>query len=217
MRAMLRKTLKYGVLAVVLALVAFKSVYFDKLSTHKAATAAGGAIKFDAASFAGRFWTDKLLPATAQAPELTALLAELKATPQTAFAKSHALGIGNIRYFLVQGAGTVASVDKNVVTVRLTDGNTVQLATEYVFGNAARDASGLIRNQDFDNTADLNALAEQLNGLVRQRVVPGLRAEAKPGSTVQFAGALELNQAHLHLDKLEVMPLAVTFLPTAKP
>jgi hypothetical protein len=48
-------------------------------------------------------------------------------------------------------------------------------------------------------------------------VVPGLRTDAKPGSAVQFAGALELNQAHLHLDKLEVMPLAVTFSPAVKP
>jgi predicted lipoprotein len=207
----MKKPLKYGLLAAVLVLVAFKSVYFEKLSTHKAAVAPGAAGKFDAASYAQSFWTGKLLPATTQAPNLSALLNELKTNPPTAFAKSHALGIGNIRYFLVQGTGTVASVDKNAVTVRLADGTNVQLATEYVFGNAARDASGLIRNQDFDNTADLNALAEQLNGLIRTRVVPGLRTDAKPGSTVQFAGALELNQAHLHLNKLEVMPLAVTF------
>ncbi|WP_201983360.1 DUF2291 domain-containing protein [Hymenobacter rubidus] len=213
----MKKTLQYVVLAAVLVLVAFKSVYFEKLSTHKAATGPDAAGKFDAASYAQRFWTEKLLPATAQAPDLSALLTELKANPQAAFAQSHALGIGNIRYFLVRGAGTVAKVDKNDVTVRLADGNDVQLATEYVFGNAARDASGLIRNQDFDNTADLNALAEQLNGLIRARVVPGLRADARPGSAVQFAGALELNQAHLHLDKLEVMPLAVTFSPTVKP
>jgi len=211
---MLKRILTYGVLAVVLALVAFKSVYFEKLSTHNA-TKTGAASKFDAASYAQRFWTDKLLPATAQAPDLAALLTELKANPEAAFAKSHALGIGNIRYFLVRGTGTVTSVDKNDVTVRLADGTTVPLATEYVFGNAARDASGLIRNQDFDNTADLNALAEQLNELIRQRVVPGLRAAAQPGRSVEFAGAVELNQAHLHLDKVEVVPLACTVSPVA--
>jgi predicted lipoprotein len=214
---MWKKTLKYGVLMAVIGLVGFNSVHFEKLSTRKATAGPGATGKFDAASYAQNFWTDKLLPATAQAPDLSTLLTELKANPQAAFAKSHALGIGNIRYFLVRGAGTVASVDKNDVTVRLADGTNVQLATEYVFGNAARDASGLIRNQDFDNTADLNALAEQLNGLIRARVVPRLRADAKPGSAVQFAGALELNQAHLHLNKLEVMPLAVTISPAVKP
>ncbi|MGI4867390.1 MAG: DUF2291 domain-containing protein [Janthinobacterium lividum] len=213
---MWKKTLQYGALAAVLALVAFKSVYFEKLSTRKA-TGPAAASKFDAASYAQRFWSTKLLPATAQAADLPALLAELKANPSAAFAKSHALGIGNIRYFLVQGSGTVASANKSAVTVRLADGTTVQLATEYVFGNAARDASGLIRNQDFDNTADLNALAEQLNELIRTRVVPGLQAEAQPGRAVRFAGAVELNQAHLHLDKLEVMPLAVTVSPSSQP
>jgi len=209
---MLKRILTYGVLAAVLALVAFKSVYFEKLSTHNA-TKSGAVSKFDAANYAQHFWTDKLLPATAQAPDLAALLAELKANPEAAFAKSHALGIGNIRYFLVRGTGSVTSVVKNSVTMRLVDGTTVPLATEYVFGNAARDASGLIRNQDFDNTADLNALAEQLNELVRKRVVPSLRAAAQPGSSVEFAGAVELNQAHLHLDKVEVVPLAVTVSP----
>lgn len=214
---MWKKIVRSGVLAAGLALVAFKSVYFEKLSTHRAAGPAT-ARKFDAASYARRFWVERLLPATAQAAtDLPALLAELKANPPAAFAKSHALGIGNIRYFLVRGTGTVARVDKTTVTVQLADGTAVQLATEYVFGNAARDASGLIRNQDFDNTADLNALAEQLNELIRARVVPALRADAQPGRLIRFAAALELNQAHLHLNKLEVLPLAVTVSPTNQP
>ncbi|MGI4869912.1 MAG: DUF2291 family protein [Janthinobacterium lividum] len=203
--------LKYGALVAVLGLLGFNSVYFEKLSSRKAPSGAAG--KFDAVSYAQRFWADKLLPAAAQAADLAALLTALKTDPQPAFARqSHALGIGNIRYFLVRGAGTVTAVSATDVTVQLTGGPAVRLATEYVYGNAARDASGLIKNTEFDNTADLDSLAEQLNARIRQQVVPGLRAQARPGQAVQFAGAIELNQAHLHLDKLEVMPLSFSLV-----
>jgi predicted lipoprotein len=215
---MRKNLLKYGSLAAVLGLVAFNSVYFEKLDAHRAAAGTRAAGRFEATAYAASFWSTKLRPALAQAHDLPMLLTDLQATPQTAFkVQSHALGIGNIRYFLVKGAGTITAVRENDVAVRLTNGAEVRLATEYIFGNAVRDATGLIHITDFENTADLNNVSEQLNTLVRTQVVAPFRAAARPGLAVQFAGAIELNQAHLHLNNLEVIPLAATVMNKPQP
>lgn len=213
-----KNLLKYVILAAVLGLVGFNSVYVEKLDAHRAAAGTRAGRAFEAKAYAATFWNGKLRPALAQATDLTALLADLQTAPQPTFAaKSHALGIGNIRYFLVKGAGTITAVHENDVAVRLPSGPEVQLATEYIFGNAVRDATGLIRITEFENTADLNNVSAQLNNLVRQRVVAPLKAAARPGQAVQFTGAIELNQAHLHLDKLTIIPLAATVTPTVQP
>jgi predicted lipoprotein len=134
----------------------------------------------------------------------------LKTDKEKAFSTySQGLGIGNIRYFLVKGEGAVSSVGENDVTVSLPTGETVHLATEYIFGNAARDASGLIRITEFETTTDLNNVSAELNEIIRKQVIPSLKAVVKPGGTLRFVGAMELNRAHTHLDSLTLIPLAV--------
>ena len=204
------KNLKYAGLLVLIAVVAYNSVYFKKLDEVKANTASNTNKPFDAAAYAQTFWTTKLLPATAQATDLTTLMPLLKTDKAKAFdTYSHALGIGNIRYFLVKGEGKITAVGANDVTVSLPSGDVVKLATEYIFGNAARDASGLIRITEFDNTMDLNNVSEQLNTIIRNKVIPSLKASAKSGSTVKVVGAIELNKEHLHLSELEVIPISI--------
>jgi hypothetical protein len=74
--------------------------------------------------------------------QLTAMLSG--AADKTFETYSHALGIGNLRYFLVKGKGTIISVNEDDVSVLLqpdTARQTITLATEYIFGNAVRDAT----------------------------------------------------------------------------
>ncbi|GAB4024740.1 DUF2291 domain-containing protein [Spirosoma gilvum] len=205
-----KNALKYTILLVLLAVVAYNSVYFKRLDEVKASAGLNAGQKFDAASYASMFWTTKLLPATPKAADLSTLVTLLKTNKENAFATySHALGIGNIRYFLVKGTGKVTAVGDNDVTVLLPSGESVKLATEYIFGNAARDASGLIKITEFDNTMDLNNVSAELNTIIRNQVVPSLKTNAKPGRAINFVGALELNKAHLHLNELDVIPIVV--------
>jgi predicted lipoprotein len=201
---------KYVVGAVIILLIAYNSVYIKKLDEVKAAGTTGAG-KFDAAPYAQTFWTTKLIPSLPNAAtDLTALLSLLKTDKEKAFTTySQALGIGNIRYFLVKGEGTVTAVNDNEITLSLTSGETVQLATEYIFGNAARDASGLIKITEFDNTTDLNNVSAAINDIIRKDVIPPLKAVAKPGKKLLFTGAIELNRAHLHLDDLTIIPILV--------
>jgi predicted lipoprotein len=82
----------------------------------------------------------------------------------------------------------------------------LQIATEYIFGNALRDAAGIIDINEFSNTLDINNVSSEINKIVRKEVLPGFKRVVKQGDTVLFAGAVELNKAHLDLLHIEVIP-----------
>src|SRR5690242_1172931 len=138
----MKRILKYGIAAIAVLLVAYKSVYIKKLSDVKASSSS-----FDAKAYARNYFNNKLLPSINNALEIKQLIALLQSDKDQTFEKySHALGIGNIRYFLVKGEGDVISVNENDVLISANaDSNYIadlRIATEFVFGNAIRDASG---------------------------------------------------------------------------
>ena len=210
---MLRKYLKYLVILIVVGFVLTNAVYIKKLSEVQAATLTK---KFDAESYAHTFWAEKLIPSLNKAIEIDTLVARLKKQPEKTFnAYSHALGIGNLKYFLVKGNGKVLSVGENSVTVLVnsaTAKNVIEIATEYVYGNAIRDASGIISMNEFDNTMNFNEVSAGINKIVRTKVLPDFIATVKQGATVQFAGAIELNKKHLSLKEIEVVPIALKII-----
>lgn len=211
----MNKLVKYGLGGLLLGLVLYNSVYFRRLSDVKAAGASGVGVTVSAQAYARTFWDTKLRSSAPLATNVDSLLAQLKTDKEQAFTShAHALGIGNIGYFLVKGEGTVTAVNENEVAVTLPSGPTVYVATEYIFGNAARDASGLIQITEFDrqaslNTTDLNAVSSALNDIIRKAVVPTLKAKAQRGQKLRFVGALELNRVHLHLDRPTLIPILI--------
>jgi len=208
-----RKPLKYILLIVLVAVVAYNSVYFKKLDEVKASASTG---QFNAADFAGKFWNNKLIPNLGKAIEINQLVSLLQKDKDSAFQQySHALGIGNIRYFLVKGEGTITAVNENDITVDAksdADHHTVHIATEYLFGNAVRDALGLLDINEFKNTMDFNNVSAEINKKIRAEVLPPFKAGAKKGSIVQFTGAIELNKEHLNTNTIELVPVALKTL-----
>ena len=198
------KPIRYLLYVAVIALLAYNSVYFKKLDEVKAGTAA-----FDAAGYARDFWEKKLTPGLSKAVELNALTALLKTDKEKAFSEhSHALGIGNIRYFLVKGEGVVSEVNENEVKVAVGE-NEVRIATEYIFGNAVRDASGAIDINAFTNSMDFNNVSAEINKLIREKVVPPFKSKVKKGDRVAFHGAIELNREHLQVKDIEIIPVSL--------
>lgn len=196
------KPIRYLLYVAVVALLAYNSVYIKKLDEVKAGTAA-----FNAAGYAQDFWDKKLTPGLSKAVDLNALTTLLKTDQDKAFSEhSHALGVGNIRYFLVKGEGVVQDVKENEVTVEMSD-REVRIATEYIFGNAVRDASGAIDINAFTNSMDFNNVSAEINKLIREKVVPPFRSTVKQGDRVAFYGAIELNRAHLQVNDLEIIPV----------
>src|SRR5688572_12047502 len=112
-----KKIIKYTLALILLLVVGYNSVYIKKLSEVKAAATSG---KFDAAAYAQSFWRDKLTPGLAKATALPELLLMLQADKDGTFrAHSHALGISNLRYFLVKGEGNITAINENDLTISL--------------------------------------------------------------------------------------------------
>ena len=86
----------------------------------------------------------------------------------------------------------------------------LNVATEFIYGNAIRDASGLVDGKNFSNTKDLNNISEQLNKKVRTEVLPEFRQKLKQGMLLEVVGALEYNKEHIRVNDLEVIPIRVT-------
>ena len=176
---MTRKIIKYILSGALLIFLCYNAVYFKKLDDVKKEAIV---TKFDASKFAGKYYKE-VLPVAAGSVEYNTLLSLLKTDPGKAFANhAHALGIGNIQYFLVQGKGKIQSINESSITVLIRSDSaqsTANIATEFVFGNAIRDASGLIKLKDFSNTADLNNVSSEVNRIVREQVLPPFLAKAK--------------------------------------
>jgi predicted lipoprotein len=207
----MKKTIRYAIFLVTITFLAYNSVYFKKLDEVKAGTTA-----FDAENYAAGFWTNKLPAATLKAVEAGQLLALINTDKEKAFKEhANALGIGNIKYFLIKGVATVTEVNENKVAIQVVSaaGNpAMRIATEYIFGNAVRDASGVIDINTFSNSMDFNNVSAEINRIIREKVVPPFRSKVKKGDRIEFTGAIELNQEHLKLDNIEVIPVNLKIL-----
>ena len=204
---MARKIVKYSLLTIVIGLLAYKSVFIVKLSELQTVEPK----PFDAPGFVQKLWAGPLPARLDSALTLDALQAAIKANPTQTFDNYlNSMSIGNVRYGLVKVTGKVLSVnDDNVVVLTGSKDNqhTVTIATEYVYGNAIRDASRLVNIKDFVNTTDLNKISEELNKTVRTKVLPAFKGSVQKTDSVTCTGAIELNQAHYSLDDLEIIPV----------
>ncbi len=72
----------------------------------------------------------------------------------------------------------VLSVNENNVMLLVGD-QIVEIETEFIFGNAVRDASGLIKINDYDKTSDFNLISETINDKIRSRSNSGFQGKGK--------------------------------------
>lgn len=208
----MKKILKYIVGFALLLLIGYNSVYFKKLDEKKASANK----EFDAKSYARKYFDSKLLPALNKAVDIDNLRGMLLADANKTFDEhSHALGIGNVKYFLVKVEGEITGINENDLTI-LSKADSTQdaytIATEFVYGNALRDASGLIGLNEFSNTMDINNVSEEINKIVRNEVLPSFKKTVKKGDVVQFFGAIELNKEHLDVENIEIIPISLKII-----
>ncbi len=112
---------------------------------------------------------------------------------------------------MAKGEGVVDSVMEESLRIDIGQNNKIQLATSFIFGNAVRDASGAVNIDDFINMTDFNNVSVALNKLVKEKVANDLKNSAKPGTKLQFAGAIEVNEENTDLNAIRVIPVAVKF------
>lgn len=198
---------KYILVAAVVGFLCYKSVYFKKLSEIKNTASP----KFDAPAFLSKLWNEKMAAKMDSAVDLATFINAVTADKEAAFKRySSALSIGNYRYALIKTQVTVASVNEDDVQVQLPVADSTinaVIATEFIYGNAIRDASALVDVKDYPNTSDLNSISEEMNKIVRTTVLPPFKKTVKKGDKVNITAAVELNKEHIKWIGLELLPV----------
>ena len=208
----MKKILKYILILLAIGFVGYNSIYFRKLSTVRGAKEE----KFNAPAYSKKIWDERLPAKMDSAIELTGLLKAIETDPEKAFAQySNSIGIGNYRYSLVKANAIAFVINEDEIAVQINHADSfliARLATEYVYGNAIRDASGLVDIRNFSNTTDLNNISEELNRTVRTRVLPSFKKQVKQGNKIALVAAVELNKAHINFKDLELIPVRLIIM-----
>ena len=202
----MNKTIKYiiGVLAIIL--VVYFSLDIQKLDEYKASNTD---VQFDATEFARQFWENQLADCINNAMDVNVVIRQLELNPEVAFEKfAHKLGISKTYYLIFKGSGIIESVDEEYLLVRIDDNTRVQVATDFIFGNAVRDGTGEVDINQFLNMTDFNNISVALNKLVKEKVVSRLKKSAKAGMLIEFTGATEVNEDNIELNTIRVIPVS---------
>lgn len=197
---------KYGLFLFAVLFLGYHSVYFEKLSEVRAQTET----EFDYQAFADSLYYRGMLQNDVAVP-LSSLLQEIGTAPEKAFEQyGNRLGIGNSAYFMVRTSGVVSGITKDGIELLTEETGTVDINTKYIFGNALRDASGLVELTDFKTNAEFNRVSEALNALVRTQVIPPLVAEITTGDRIVVVGAIKLSKKKLDDPALVITPAQIT-------
>jgi predicted lipoprotein len=169
---------------------------------------------FDAAELVPTFWKDRLLPSLDDAADAESVLAAIDKDPSSALKSfGRKVGVGRTTLLVVKGTGTVLSNDKTGVAVSLTrdaKNPDVVLHTGMLFGNIARDATGLLKTSDFENSQQFNEISTELNRYIETQVIPTLKEQASASQQVRFVGCAELSDNIKQARPLVVIPLVVS-------
>ncbi len=203
------KSVKYIVGLVAILLVIWFSLDIQKLDAYKATNKTE---VFNAENYAENVWKNEMPAAIESATDVIELLQDLETDPMQTFSQfGKKLGISKTWYFLVLGNGEIKAVEDEAVVVQLDNGKQIQLATSFIFGNAVREASGVVNIDDFINMTDFNNVSIALNKKVKEEIIPKLKSSAEPGKHIEFAGAIEMNEASPQTNNVRIIPVAVEF------
>jgi predicted lipoprotein len=201
----MNKIIKYSIGVLAIVVVGYFSLDIQNLDEYKAANAN---IKFDATEFARQFWENQLADCINSAPEANVVVQQLEQNPEVAFEKyAHKLGISKTYYLILKGSGVIESVDEEFLLVRIDENTQIQVATDFIFGNAIRDGSGKVDINQFVNMTDFNNVSVALNKLAKEKVVARLKKSAKVGMHLEFTGAAELNENNIDVNNIRVIPV----------
>src|SRR5690606_2760440 len=171
---------------------------------------------FDVEAYVNGLLHDSLAAPIATAPEICALLGRLSSATDAEWASlGRQTAIGSRYCFLVRGTGIVERVEADAVVLRLTDSGRscdVRVATEYVFGNEIRDATGMVRLEDFDDLTTFNQVSEFINERIRTQVLPPFVNEVRSHDTVDVVGACCINKRLMGVEDVELVPLKLNIL-----
>lgn len=200
----MNKTLKYCLGLIALVLLAYNSVYFTDLDEMKAIQESG----IDFSQKATELYEDILSKSSNL--EVATLAAELSSDVDSTFAKyGNRLGIGNSAYFMVAADGIITKINGGELELKTNDGRNIKVETKFIFGNAIRDASGLVALTDYKTNAEFNKLSEALNTHIREQVIPASITGLQVNDQVKVVGALKLSKSEPLNNQMEILPVSI--------
>lgn len=203
---MVQKIIKYFSILLFFGLLLYNAVYFKKISEMQVLKIE---TVFDAKAYAKTYLLEKIPANKKKAVAIEDLLSAINKDSKKAFTNfSHFQNEGDVKYFFVKGESKVSNIDDEFITLKNTaSGTELKLAIQYIFGNTARDCSGIISIDDFSNTMDLNNVSEEINKLIKSEIVAPFKTKVQIGDRISFLGGIELSQSEPKTDKLEIVPL----------
>ena len=199
-----------ALMAVVVFCWLFPPIHVRSLKKVKAEIADA---RFNPTDFVEQFWSAKLLPAANQAAEATEVLALIATSPQQARAQfGRTVGVSSSYFLFLRGTGRVVSADADSVGLSLRpEGSDVDISVPLglVFGNAVRDATGLLDPSSYPNAQEFNDISAALNHIVETRVLPELQKITTVGKRVRFVGCVEVSDEDQDLKPLKLVPISV--------
>lgn len=198
----MKKKYIYVLAFLIIAFLGYNSVYFKKLSDVKKAQKES----FDFKAYADSIYYKGILKSK-KTIDLTTLIASVKSDQQAAFKNyGNRLGIGNSAYFMIKSTGKILDIKDGIYTIADEKNGIIFIDTKYIFGNALRDASGLVKLTDFKTNAQFNTVSESLNDIVRNEVVPKETKNVKIGDSISFSGAIKLSKKQTLFTDLLIIP-----------
>lgn len=199
---------RYTLYVIVLGFLFWRSCYFERLDEVRQAQEQKA---FDPAEFAKDFWNNKLRRNLDRATDAQTLLDAFGADTEQANKKyGRRLGLAGSYYHMLAGRGRVVSISEAgvLISIRAPESEPeILIITRDVYGNAIRDASGLINVSDFPNSRDFNNISQQINKIVMNEVLPAFCQDVKEAATVRFVGAAEIKQDEGLIRPLPIVPI----------
>lgn len=197
--------MKKIVVVIIIGLLAYNSVYFKKLSQLKNDSAK----KFDFTKYTDSLYYQGILK-NDSIISIEDLLTQLTTNKELAFTQfGNKLSIGNSAYFMVKISGEISTKTNEGYTLKLNNGNNYTIDKKFIFGNAIRDASRLVKLTDFKTNTEFNQISESLNKLIREEVLPKKLKAINVGDKIVGKGVISQS-------KKENLPVKITLVDIEK-
>ncbi len=197
------KIIKISILVVITLLTLVFSVKFENLQKYNNRI---GIRNFDSDKIANMLWEKEMDNCIRNAPNLEIVVSALH-KPEGFQKYGKKLGISKTSYILVRGTGKIVDKSKDLLIVETNPNESISIQIGAVFGNAARDGSGIVNVNDYVNMTDFNNLSISLNKLIKEKVIDILPAHIKINSTIDFAGIFEVREDKKLPERFEIIPL----------
>ncbi len=198
--------MKKIVFAVIGIFLAYHSIYFRKLSEMKTKENT----EFNFNKLADSLYYQGIMN-TKSAVNISNLIALKKSNQDSAFATfGNRLGIGNTAFFMVSFSGKIIEKSEQGLLIRSDGGADIWIDTKFIFGNAIRDASRMVKLTDFKTNADFNKLSEALNTIIREKAMPQSLSTLEINQNIDVLGAIKLTKNMEETMPLTILPVKLT-------